>query len=134
MTVFYATIGAKALYMLFIWLLSSAGAAWMAERKGYGERVGLTFGLVLTFVGFIIVLLLPGRPGSTWKVEGPLPRRAKAPLPASRAPVGGTGASAGGTGASAGASGAEGPGASGPKGSGASGEPPPGDGPPTQPA
>jgi hypothetical protein len=47
----------------------------MSERKGYTERVGLTFGLILTFVGFVIVLLLPGRPGSAWKVEGPLPRR-----------------------------------------------------------
>lgn len=71
----YATIGAKALYLLFIWLLSAAGAAWVADRKGYTERVGLTFGLIFTFVGFFIVLLLPGRPGSVWKEEGPLPRR-----------------------------------------------------------
>ncbi len=71
----YATIGAKALYLLFIWLLSCAGAAWVADRKGYTERVGLTFGLILTFVGFLIVLLLPGRPGSVWKEEGPFPRR-----------------------------------------------------------
>jgi hypothetical protein len=71
----YASIGAKALYLLFLWLLSAAGAAWLADRKGYGERLGLTFGLLLTFVGFIIVLLLPGRPGSRGKVEGPLPRR-----------------------------------------------------------
>jgi hypothetical protein len=70
-------IGSKALYLLFVWLLSAAGAAWTAERKGYTERVGLTFGLVLTFVGFFIVLLLPGRPGSAWKVEGPLPRRSR---------------------------------------------------------
>ncbi|MDQ6778722.1 MAG: hypothetical protein M3071_21430 [Actinomycetota bacterium] len=68
-------IGGKVLYLLFIWLLSAAGAAWLSERKGYTERVGLTFGLVLTFVGFFIVLLLPARPGSTWKREGPLPRR-----------------------------------------------------------
>jgi hypothetical protein len=71
----YATIGAKALYLLFVWLLSAAGAAWLSDRKGYTERVGLTFGLVLTFVGFLIVLLLPARPGSVWKEDGPLPRR-----------------------------------------------------------
>lgn len=71
----YATIGSKALYLLFVWLLSAAGAAWMADRKGYGERLGLTFGLILTAVGLLIVLLLPGRPGSAWKVDGPLPRR-----------------------------------------------------------
>ncbi len=68
-------IGSKAIYFLFLWLLSAAGAAWLAERKGYTERVGLTFGLILTFVGFVIVLLLPARPGSVWKVEGPVPKR-----------------------------------------------------------
>ena len=71
----FGLIGAKALYLLFAWLLSAAGAAWIADRKGYGERVGLTFGLLLSVVGLLIVLLLPGRPGSTWKREGPLPRR-----------------------------------------------------------
>lgn len=70
-----ATIGAEALYLLFIWLASAAAAAWLAERKGYGERLGLTFGLILSAVGLAIVLLLPGRPGSAWKVEGRLPRR-----------------------------------------------------------
>lgn len=76
MFVAFALIGAKALYLLFAWLLSAAGAAWVADRKGYGERVGLTFGLLLTVIGFLIVLLLlPGRPGSAWKTEGPLPRR-----------------------------------------------------------
>ncbi|MGO9750458.1 MAG: hypothetical protein ACLP8S_14440 [Solirubrobacteraceae bacterium] len=71
-----ALIGAKALYLLFIWLLSAAGAARLAERKGYGERVGLTFGLLLSLVGFLIVLiLLPGRPGSAWKRDGIWPRK-----------------------------------------------------------
>jgi hypothetical protein len=74
MTIF-ALIGAKALYLLFAWLLSAAIGAWMSERKGYGERLGLTFGLLLTVVGLLIVVLLPGRPGSRWKVEGPIPRR-----------------------------------------------------------
>ncbi|MFZ0091151.1 MAG: hypothetical protein WAL63_16705 [Solirubrobacteraceae bacterium] len=70
-----ATIGSTALYLLFLWLLSAAIAAWMAERKGYTERVGLTFGLVLSVVGLAIVILLPSRPGSAWKEEGPIPRR-----------------------------------------------------------
>ena len=77
-----ATIGAAALYLLFIWLVSAAASAWLAERKGYGERVGLFFGLILSAVGFAIVLLLPARPGSTWKVEGPLPN------PGARRPLG----------------------------------------------
>jgi hypothetical protein len=72
----FALIGVKALYLLFIWLLSAAGAAWLSDRKGYGERVGLTFGLLLSLFGFLIVLLLlPGRPGSAWKLDGPIPRR-----------------------------------------------------------
>ncbi len=71
----YATIGATGLYLLFAWLLSAAAGSWLSERKGYGERVGLTFGLLLSVVGLAIVILLPGRPGSRWKLEGPLPRR-----------------------------------------------------------
>ncbi len=78
MPLLYATIGAKGLYLMFIWLLSAAAGAWLSERKGYGERVGLTFGLLLTAVGFLIVLLLPSRPGSKWKVDGPLPKRQRA--------------------------------------------------------
>lgn len=75
MIAIYALIGAKALYLLFIWLISTAAAAWLADRKGYGERVGLTFGLLLSVIGLLCVLLLPGRPGSAWKVEGPVPKR-----------------------------------------------------------
>ncbi len=68
-------IGVKALYLLFVWLISAATASWMSERKGYGERVGLTLGLLLSAVGLLIVLLLPGRPGSKWRTDGWLPRR-----------------------------------------------------------
>jgi hypothetical protein len=70
-----ALIGAKALYLLFIWLASTAAASWLSDRKGYGEKLGLTFGLILSAIGLLIVLLLPGRPGSAWKTEGWLPRR-----------------------------------------------------------
>ena len=69
------TIGAKALYLLFLWLISAAAGAWLSDRKGYGERVGLTLGLLLTVVGLLVVLVLPARPGSKWKVDGWLPRR-----------------------------------------------------------
>ncbi len=73
-----AAIGAKALYFLFLWLVSAAAAAWLSDRKGYGEKVGLTFGLILSAIGLLIVLLLPGRPGSKWREEGWLPRRRRA--------------------------------------------------------
>ena len=73
------TIGPKALYLLFAWLISAAAAAWLAERKGYAERVGLTLGLLLSVVGLLVMVLLPGRPGSKWKVQGRLPRRRRRP-------------------------------------------------------
>jgi len=44
-------IGANALYLLFVWLISAATASWISERKGYGERVRLTFGLLLALSG-----------------------------------------------------------------------------------
>ena len=69
------TIGAKALYLLFLWLISAAAGSWLSDRKGYGEKVGLTLGLLLSVVGLLVVLVLPPRPGSKWKVDGWLPRR-----------------------------------------------------------
>ena len=74
------TIGPKALYFLFAWLITAAAAAWLSERKGYGERVGLTLGLLLTVVGLLIMVFLPGRPGSKWSAQGWLPRRRRHPL------------------------------------------------------
>lgn len=70
-----ALIGAKALYLLFAWLISAALAAFVSERKGYGERLGLAAGLLLSVIGLALILLLPGRPGSRWKLDGPQPRR-----------------------------------------------------------
>jgi hypothetical protein len=72
------TIGAKALYLLFLWLISAAAGSWLSDRKGYGERVGLTLGLLLSVVGLLVVLVLPARPGSRWKVDGWRPRRRSA--------------------------------------------------------
>jgi hypothetical protein len=75
MIVFAQQIGADGLYLLFVWLISAASSAWIAERKGYGERLGLAFGLLLSAIGLVIVLILPGRPGSRWKLEGAVPPR-----------------------------------------------------------
>jgi hypothetical protein len=73
-------IGVDALYFLFAWLISAAAASWLSERKGYGERVGLTFGLILSVLGLLIVLLLPARPNSKWRVDGWRPRQRKVAL------------------------------------------------------
>ena len=70
-----ALIGATALYLLFVWLISAALSAWLSERKGYGERPGLAAGLLLSVLGAVIWLAWPARPDSAWKREGPIPRR-----------------------------------------------------------
>jgi hypothetical protein len=68
-------IGAKALYLLFIWMGSAIAASWLSDRKGYGEKPGLATGLCLTFVGLIVWLVIPPKPDSRWKREGPIPKR-----------------------------------------------------------
>jgi hypothetical protein len=70
-----ALLGAKALYLLFIWLASAIAGQWLSQRKGYGERLGLASGLLLSVLGVIVMLALPPKAGSTWRAEGPLPRR-----------------------------------------------------------
>ena len=75
MTPVLALIGAKALYLTYIWLLSTIVASYITSRKGYGEKPGLAAGLLLTFVGVIVVLLLPAKSDSAWKLQGPIARR-----------------------------------------------------------
>jgi hypothetical protein len=78
MTPILALIGAKALYLLIVWLASAIVASWLSGRKGYGERAGLASGLLLTFVGVIIWLIWPARAESLWKQEGAFRRRPQA--------------------------------------------------------
>jgi hypothetical protein len=73
-----ALIGAKALWLLWIWLASAIAASWLSARKGFGEKWGLATGLLLTFVGVIVWLLWPPRSDSPWKTEGILRKRKKA--------------------------------------------------------
>jgi len=68
-----AVIGAKALYLLYGWLLSAMVSSWLSARKGYGEKPGLAAGLLLTVAGVVIWLVWPAKPDSRWKVQGPLP-------------------------------------------------------------
>jgi hypothetical protein len=78
----FALLGAQALYLFLIWLASAAAAGWVSDRKGYGEKLGLAAGLLLSFVGPLLWLLVPARAESRWKVEGPLPRRRRTSTPA----------------------------------------------------
>jgi hypothetical protein len=73
MTTVVAVIGAKALYLLYGWLLSAILASWLSARKGYGEKPGLAAGLLLTVVGVLIWLVWPAKADSRWKLQGPLP-------------------------------------------------------------
>jgi hypothetical protein len=70
MTIFYAALGAKSLYLLYVWLGSAIVASYLSDRKGYGSKVGLAFGLLLSAVGAVIWLLVPARPDSRWKLQG----------------------------------------------------------------
>src|SRR5260370_30491852 len=89
-----AAVGGKVLILLFVWLISGAAGSSLSERKGYGERLGLTLGLLLSALGLLIVLVLPGRPGSKWRGDGGLPRRRPPPTrgPANRGAPRGPGA------------------------------------------
>jgi fucose permease len=73
MTVF-ALLGAAALWLLYAWLLAAIVASYLSGRKGYGEKLGLAFGLLLHVIGVIVWLVWPARPGSKWKTSGPFGR------------------------------------------------------------
>jgi hypothetical protein len=77
MTPLLALIGAKALLYLYIWLISTIIASYLSDRKGYGEKPGLTTGLILTFVAIIVWLIVPAKPDSKWKTLGPIGRERK---------------------------------------------------------
>src|SRR5439155_7695255 len=37
MTFVLATLGVKALYLTYLWLMSCVASSWLSDRKGYGE-------------------------------------------------------------------------------------------------
>ena len=65
-----AAMGAKVLFLLYLWLASAIVASYLSERKGYGSKVGLAFGLLLSAVGALIWLIVPARADSRWKLQG----------------------------------------------------------------
>src|SRR5262249_27100413 len=72
-----AAVGAKAFYLLMIWLASAIGASELSKRKGYGEKWGLGTGLLLSFVGLIIWLIVPPKADSPWRQRQARLRAAK---------------------------------------------------------
>ncbi|MGH2714308.1 MAG: hypothetical protein ACRDM7_10570 [Thermoleophilaceae bacterium] len=65
-----AVIGAGALWLTYLWLASAIVASYLSSRKGYGEKLGLAFGLLLSVVGVVVWLIWPARADSRWKLQG----------------------------------------------------------------
>jgi hypothetical protein len=68
-----ALIGAKALYLLYAWLIGAVVSSWLSERKGYGERPGLATGMLTSLLGIVIWLAFPAKADSKWKLVGAFP-------------------------------------------------------------
>jgi hypothetical protein len=66
-TLILAAVGAKAFYLLMIWLASAIAAAELSKRKGYGEKVGLGTGMLLSVIGVIVWIFVPAKSDSPWK-------------------------------------------------------------------
>ena len=62
-----AAVGAKAFYLLMIWLASAIVASELSKRKGYGEKWGLGTGLLLSVIGVIVWVFVPAKSDSPWK-------------------------------------------------------------------
>ncbi len=77
MTLVFALLGAKALWLTYIWLLSAIVASWLSGRKGYGEKAGLATGLLLSALGPVIWLFIPSKADSRWKRYGMFGRSPK---------------------------------------------------------
>lgn len=77
-TFVFAALGAKALGLLYLWLLSAIIAAALSRSKGYGEKPGLGTGLLLTALGPIIWLFVPPKDEhAEWHERKPWQRRRK---------------------------------------------------------
>jgi hypothetical protein len=64
-----AAVGAKAFYLLLVWLASAIAAAELSKRKGYGEKLGLGTGLLLSAIGVIVWIFVPSKPDSPWRTR-----------------------------------------------------------------
>jgi hypothetical protein len=65
-----AVIGSGALWLMYLWLASAIVASYLSARKGYGEKLGLAFGMLLSVVGVLVWLIWPAKADSRWKLQG----------------------------------------------------------------
>jgi hypothetical protein len=77
---YLAVIGAAALWLTFVWLGSAIVASQFSEVKGYGEKVGLVTGTVLSVLGAFAWAVFPPREISRWKLHGGLSAQARTAL------------------------------------------------------
>ena len=78
MTPILAAVGAKALYLCYIWLLSAISSSELSRSKGYGEKLGLGTGLILSILGPLIWLAIPPKDATAeWHERKPWQRRRK---------------------------------------------------------
>ena len=66
-----AVIGSQALWLTYLWLASAIAASYLSARKGYGEKIGIAFGLLLSVIGVLVWLVWPAKADSRWKLQGP---------------------------------------------------------------
>ena len=78
MTPVLAAVGAKALFLCYIWLLSAIISSELSRSKGYGEKTGLGTGLLLSILGPLIWLAIPPKDATAeWHERKPWQRRQK---------------------------------------------------------
>jgi hypothetical protein len=78
MTPVFAAAGAVYLYLCYVWLLSAIISSELSRSKGYGEKVGLGTGLLLTVLGPLIWLAIPPKDETAeWHERKPWQRRQK---------------------------------------------------------
>ena len=102
-TLVFAALGARALLLLYLWLLGAILASILSKSKGYGEKPGLGTGLLLSILAPIIWLFVPPKDETAeWHTRKPWQKRRK-PKESEMAATGATsGTDAGGGAAGAG--------------------------------
>jgi hypothetical protein len=75
-----AVIGTAALWLTFVWLAAAIVASLFSDLKGYGEKLGLVTGTILSVLGAFAWAVIPPREISRWKLHGGLSPRARTAL------------------------------------------------------